>query len=290
MTPLAKILGKKPAVAQETIDLLKKARDLGCSFPVWIHDQRDSLGRPNLVLYLAKLEKKRLLFEEIDNAVLSKSWVGASVLCRFDIRTMSRVQPELYQFRSKLMKLESADDGTKYLSLSWPDTIEQNTQRRFLRVDLYENTLPRLMAWGIRFKQTPPVLNLKKLGKPLFSFDPSNKNSVNVHDISEGGVRVSLIPDDSEEHMLYIKPQHYLLILLSLPQQKGQKDQKLLLVARIARMQKHPRKRISLGLEFLFVAGKNPQTGAFVWLQVEGLGIERLKKWVRDRYSDLLPE
>ena len=199
------------------------------------------------------------------------------------------MQPELYQFRSNILGFESRDNGKKLIALSWPETIEKNTQRRFVRVDLHEKTLPRVLAWGIRFKQTPPVINVKNLGKPIFSFDPMQKNSVNVHDISEGGLRISLVPTESEELLLYIQPQHYLLMLLSLPTKEGAKDQKLLVVVRIARMQTHPRGRVSLGLEFLFIAGKNPQTGAFVWLKVEGKGIERLKQWVAERYLEISP-
>lgn len=286
MTPFSKILGKKPRVTQEHVDLLKKARDMGCSFSAWVQDQRTSHGRPNMSLFLVQLDKKHLGFEEIDNAMISKSWVGAQVLCRFEIRSLSGVQPEVFQFHSKLVRLEKRDDGSKYLALSWPEGIEQNTQRRFIRVDLQHNTLPRLKVWGIRFKQTPPIIDLKKLGKPLFCFDPATKNGVTVHDISEGGLRVSLVLGESKDHMLYIKPQHYLLVLLSLPQREGKKDHKLLVVARIARMQNLQRKQTSLGLEFMFIAGKNPQTGGFVWLKVEGKGISRVKQWVAGSYPE----
>ncbi len=289
MIALPRILCNKPAVCKENIDLLEKAMEVGSSFPTWVKDQRASHGQPNLTLYLSKLGKKNLIFEEIDNARISKSWEGSLVLCRFEIRTVPGVQPELYQFRSNLLGFENRDNGTKLIALKWPQSIEKNTQRRFVRVDLHERTLPRVLAWGIRFKQTPPVINIKNLGKPIFSFDPAQKNSVNVHDISEGGIRVSLVPTESEELVLYIQPQHYLLLLLSLPQKDGEKDQKLLVVARIARMQKHPRGRVSLGLEFLFVAGKNPQTGAFVWLKVEGKGIDRLKLWVAERFLEVSP-
>ncbi len=270
---------------KEALARIKDAGELRAVFDLFMAYPPE--GSPEAKLHLLKAEDKAVTFELGGGSQARSTWKGEDVTVRFVLRLERNAQTKCYVFQTKVLDFANAAGGGRSLVLAAPLDVEEVVQRRSVRVNVPERYLPAIKAWRLSMPEDgKPRVNLGGLGAPLFSMNPEAAGDVMVHNLSAGGMRISLSATRHRKAKEYLEVDKHLLFWFSIPDcGEAHKTLKFLIAARVARLQEMGRSRLDLGLHFVALGGKD-KSGELAWRNVSKKGLEQIAQWVHSRTKE----
>lgn len=158
---------------------------------------RDDPGTRSTDATILAVDRTRGIEMEMTSLVrANQQWIGKLVACDFRLRLDPRKDYQhFYAFVSPVRTIAKAGDDFIHMTVAWPDRLELEQKRAFLRVEPPRSTILELELWheamirAVRGRFSDPT----SWGEPLVRRDPRlAPPEVELRNLSGGGARVDI--------------------------------------------------------------------------------------------------
>jgi hypothetical protein len=165
------------------------------------------------------------------------SWVGKLVVCDFRLRLDPRKDYQsFYSFVAPIGAVRKAGDDFVHMHVGWPDRLELEQKRGFLRVEPPRGFVLELSLWHentIRAAKGNFALP-STWGPPLLRYAPGeNLHDAQLRNVSGGGVCLEVQAETLREHPSFYEPANRFLMRLLLAEPEADQPVEFFLALRL---------------------------------------------------------
>ncbi len=289
MQLLSRLFQKSHTRKSDISGLLLQSRKQEAPFEVFFNKEINDL--PDATFRLAGIEDDKLCFRVISENFLDPALFGSHFQATFPLSLHKHIQSQVYKFSSRLEDCRLVNDS-KIFRTSFPDRLSKVELRKDIRIGLTEANRPALRAWkagkGTNGLFSSSSFDPAKTCSPtLFEMQPADDGMVLLHNISAGGLKLSISPYCFPEAAKYLNEDSRLHLWMQLPEIGWKHPVECLMPARTTRIQHSPTGRLEFGLHFLHLSGgqiKLPNSDG--WVRYTDSSLQILVGWIQRRLEE----
>lgn len=248
-------------------------------------------ARPVAVCSLIDFDDASLSFEIGRDVQATKRWMEKTAEFFFSLRGPKKNQI-FYRFTGPIVGIKRLPDNVSSLLIAYPDKIELQQKRAFLRLEPPPQYLLGCALWLDKGQPMPE--NVKKWGRPKLMLQPGKAaNPLSVQDISAGGLRLLLTRSAIKTLGTELGIANNLYLMLDLYDPEVARKRRFWLQCRIQHVFEDFESRdVEYGAQFMASGrlSKQDEEGnelSIKWTPVEEDGVELLGGWVMKRHLEL---
>ena len=204
--------------------------------------------------------------------MVPQAWKGRSFLFKALIQKDPSKPPLLHKFRTRV---EEALKDKKTLRLAMPRDVAAVEQRRNVRLKPKTEHLPGLVVWGVH-KNQEQARGVSLRHHLILEMEPGDPDAFKtIKNISAGGIRLALAPQDAARNARWLEPGCRLIVQLFFRAVDSLKASRHMFVARVCNERSECVNRPERGIEFLAAREEGPPPS---WRPLEKNGCERLAR------------
>ncbi len=282
---LSRIFRKSINDLSDIRNLLQQAKEQHSPFAFFYRDAIDDA--PDMKLQLMDAEGEKLYFQTFDRSFFEPEQQRCFFQATFALTLHKNIQSQIYKFSSRTENMLQDDNGLT-VRAALPTRLEKIELRKDIRIGLAQEHRPLLRVW----KATKEASNGKfdpvsTTQPPLFEMTPGKDCMVMLHNISAGGLKISLSPHCFPEAAAYLNEDCRLQLWMLLPEIGWKNPIECFLPARTTRIQRTPTGWLEFGLHFLHLSGgkiKLPNSDG--WVKYTDNGLQILVGWIQRRLEE----
>lgn len=272
---------------QQINEILNKALDLRSKFEMKFMPA--DFSRRATICSLLEVSAQSLSLELDMNVSATKRWLNRDVEFFFRVPGTKSGGMTFYHFSSVVSGIKRASAGESILIVDFPDKIELNQKRSFLRLEPPSQYFLGCALW--REHQVKEPADVKQWGKPLLLHQPGKAgNPIMVADISAGGLRLLIKRKAIRELGQEVSIANRFFLAVDLYDPAVGRKRRYWLQCRVQHLyEDFETKDVEYGLQFEAWGRpkKEDETLLLDWKTVLPDGVEPLGSWVMQRHLEL---
>ncbi len=272
---------------QQIAEILTKAMDQRSKFEMKFMPA--DFSRRATMCSLLEISAQSLTLELDMNVSATKRWLNREVEFFFRVPTEKQGGMAFYHFSSTVSGIKRASAGESLLLVAFPEKIELNQKRAFLRLEPPSQYFLGCAVW--RDQQVKEPSDVRRWGKPLLLHQPGKAgNPITVADISAGGLRLLVKRRAVRELGLEVTIANRFYVAVDLYDPAAGRKRRYWLQCRVQHLyEDYETKDVEYGLQFEAWGRpkKEDETLLLEWKPVFPEGVEPLGSWVMQRHLEL---
>ncbi len=273
---------KKPQI----MELFHKALDSRSKFEMKFTPA--DFSRRATMCSLLEITSGSLVLELDMNVKATKRWLGRSVEIFFKLQG-SKKNLHFYHFNSEVSGIKRTPQGESILLLAFPDKLELQQKRSFLRLEPPSQYFLGCAVWLASSVRN--ASEVKSWPRPLLLNQPGKTgNKIMISDISAGGMRILIKRDVIRSLNLDITISNRLYAALDLYDPEIERKRRYWVLCNVQHLyEDYESKDTEYGLQFISWGRpkKEEDMVSLEWKLVENDGIEPLGSWVMKRHLEI---
>ncbi len=286
MQLLNRIFRKSVKDLSEIRNHLFLAKEQHAPFAIFFNKDLDET--PDTTFQIMEAEGEKLYFQCFDRASLESVQQGQLFQATFALTFHKNIQSQIYKFSSRVENILQEKDHV-IVRTTLPVRLDKVELRKDIRIGLAREHRPLLRAWKAGMitgsnGSFDPTLTTQPT---LFEMTPGKDCMVMLHNISAGGLKISLSPHCFPEAAAYLNEDCRLQLWMLLPEIGWKNPIECFLPARTTRIQRTPMGWLEFGLHFLHLSGgqiKLPNSDG--WVKYTDNGLQILVGWIQRRLEE----